>query len=72
MLRSYDLIGCAPQIHAEAVVSHLRYIKLVRGNRLHFVLPVSVGEVMITEDVGNGELLQAFAQYAELCAREAG
>lgn len=72
LLRSYDLIGCAPAIHAEAVVEHLRYIKLVRGNRLHFVLPVSIGEVMITEDVGNGELLSAFAQYSQLCVGEVG
>lgn len=70
ILAAYELIGCAPTMHAEAVVSHLRYIKLIRGNRLHFVLPQGIGDVRVTEEVGNSELLHAFAEYEEMCVAQ--
>ena len=67
LLGAYDLIGCTPPIHADAVIQHLRYIKLIRGNHLYFVLPKRIGAVHITDALGNGELLRAFAEYEEIC-----
>ena len=67
VLAAYELIGCVPPMSAESIVDHLRYVKLIRGNRLHFVLPRGIGDVLVTEEISTGDLLRGFAQYDELC-----
>jgi len=67
VLAAYELIGCAPPMSAESIVEHLHYVKLIRGNRLHFVLPRGIGDVLVTEAISTGDLLRGFAQYDELC-----
>jgi 3-dehydroquinate synthase len=67
ILEAFDLMGCAPPIHADAVIEHLRFVRLIRGNQLHFVLPEDIGRVRVTEEVSTRELLDAFHEYDEMC-----
>jgi len=71
LLDAYDLVGCTPRIDVDAVVQCLHYVKLIRGNHLYFVLPQGVGRVYITDRIGNGELVRAFARYGDMCEARA-
>jgi hypothetical protein len=51
------------------VIEHVRFVRLVRGNALHFVLPRDVGDVLVTEDVSEADLVLGFEDYEE-CVRE--
>jgi 3-dehydroquinate synthase len=53
LLARYDLLGYQEPIRPDSVIEHMRVVKLIRGKRLHFVLPTRIGGVLITEDLGD-------------------
>lgn len=69
LLLCYDLLGFWEPVRAEAIFEHMHYVRKIRGNHLHFVLPTSIGSVRITEDVDRAALAQAFDDYEEVVAR---
>jgi len=73
LLHAYDLLGFSEPINPDHVVEHVKYVRLIRANQLHFVLPVRVGEVLITEEVTNADLVKGFEEYeAVVCRRKNG
>jgi 3-dehydroquinate synthase len=68
LLVRYDLLGFLEPVRADALFEHMRYVRLIRGSRLHFVLPTRVGGVTITEDVSRADLAQAFEDYEDVVA----
>ena len=69
LLDGYGLLGFAEPIRPDRVIEHVRFVRLIRGNALHFVLPLAVGNVVVTEDVSDADLVLGFEDYEEL-ARE--
>jgi 3-dehydroquinate synthase len=69
LLDSYGLLGFSEPIRPDRVIEHVRFVRLIRGNALHFVLPLAVGNVVVTEDVSDADLVLGFEDYEEL-ARE--
>lgn len=72
ILNAYDLLGFSEPINPDNVVEHVRYVRLIRANKLHFVLPKIIGEVEITNDVGNADLVKGFEEYEEVVCRKKG
>lgn len=64
VLRAYDLLGFSEPLRPDAVVEHVRYVRLIRGKSLHFVLPARIGGVHITE-LENADLVRGFEDYDE-------
>jgi hypothetical protein len=48
------------------VIEHVQFVRLIRGSALHFVLPRGVGSVLVTEDVGEADLVHGFEDYDDL------
>jgi 3-dehydroquinate synthase len=48
-------------IGADAVERHMEKVRLIRAGSLRYVLPVALGETVIADDVGAGELRAALA-----------
>lgn len=69
LLSRYDLLGFWEPVRAEALFGHLDYVRRIRGNNLHFVLPIRMGEVLVTEDVDRPALARAFDDYEDVVAR---
>jgi hypothetical protein len=46
-------------------------VRLIRGNHLHFVLPVRIGEVLVTDDVSDRDLVAGFADWEDQVRRRA-
>lgn len=65
LLESYGLLAFPLPIDARRVVGHLRYVRMIRGHRLHFVLPRDVGAVTITDELDGEELVQGFADWQD-------
>ncbi len=63
VLHRFGLLGFSEPIRAESVIGHVRYVRLVRGHQLHFVLPTAIGAVEITDDVTNDDLINGFSDY---------
>ncbi len=63
LLRDFGLLWEAAPIPPDKVVDRLRYIKLIRGGHLHFVLPAGIGRVVITDRVSEGELIRGLEEY---------
>ena len=63
ILQAYDLLGFSEPIRPDSVLEHVRYVKLIRGRELHFVLPLKVGEVVITPDVCDADIVHGFEHY---------
>lgn len=72
LLDDYDLLGCTGPLEPASILNHLRAVRLVRGGRLHFVLPTAIGAVQITDELGDGELVEGFEAYERLLARRRG
>ncbi len=72
LLHTYDLLGFSEPINPDNVVEHVRYVRLIRGNRLHFVLPKKIGEVAITDGISNGDLVKGFEDYEEIVCQRKG
>ena len=72
LLHAYDLLGFSEPINPDHVVEHVRYVRLIRANKLHFVLPRELGEVLITDDVTNGDLVKGFEDYEEIVCKRKG
>jgi 3-dehydroquinate synthase len=68
MLAAYDLVWSAEPIRPDGVIHHMRYVRMIRGNRLHFVLPSAVGHVLITDELTDADLVRGFEDYAEAAA----
>jgi 3-dehydroquinate synthase len=63
LLDAYDLLGYDEPIRPDSVIEHMRMVRLIRGRKLNFVLPRRIGEVMITDELGNAELVHGFERY---------
>jgi 3-dehydroquinate synthase len=70
VLNAYDLLGFSEPINPDNVVEHVSYVRLIRANKLNFVLPKSIGEVLITNDVSNADLVKGFEDYEEVVCRK--
>lgn len=66
LLRAYGLASFPETIRPDRVVEHVRYVRLIRANRLHYVLPTRVGAVLITDDVEDAELVRGFEEYDDI------
>jgi len=66
LLDAYGLLGFSEPIRPDRVVEHIRYVRLVRANHLHFVLPKAVGGVEVTDDVTNADLIRGFEAFNEV------
>ncbi len=66
LLQAYDLLGYDEPIRPDAVVEHVRYVRLIRGKKLHFVLPTRIGAVQITDALENGDLVRGFEHYERI------
>jgi 3-dehydroquinate synthetase/nucleoside-diphosphate-sugar epimerase len=64
LLRAYDLPPPVARPRLSRALSHLDDIRLVRGNRLHFVIPAGVHRVEISPEVSTAELEQALDRLA--------
>lgn len=70
LLQAYDLLGFEQPIPGDKVVARVRFVRMIRGNHLYFVLPRAVGEVEITDALSDRDLVAGFADYeAEVRAR---
>lgn len=71
LLHAYGLLGFTEPMNPDSVVEHVRYVRLIRANKLHFVLPEGIGRVVITDDVSNADLVKGFEDYDEIvCSRK--
>jgi 3-dehydroquinate synthase len=70
VLQAYDLLGFSEPINPDNVVEHVSYVRLIRANKLNFVLPKTIGEVVITNDVSNADLVKGFEDYEEVVCRK--
>jgi 3-dehydroquinate synthase len=66
LLQAYDLLGYDEPIRPDAVIEHMRMVRLVRGRSLHFVLPRRIGEVLITEDLEDRTIVLGFERYTAI------
>lgn len=71
VLAAYDLLGFSEPLRPDSIVAHVRYVRLIRGKRLHFVLPRAIGDVEITEEMRDEELVLGFEDYALAVAERA-
>jgi len=67
VLQRYGLLGYDEPIRPDGVIEHLRYVRLIRGCNLHFVLPAAIGAVEITDDLSDADIVRGFERYAALC-----
>jgi 3-dehydroquinate synthase len=68
LLAGYGLLWSREPLRPDSVIEHVKAVRLIRGKRLHFVLPRGVGEVLITDDVSHADLVRGFEDYARVVA----
>lgn len=68
LLRSLGLPTCGPLLDPILIWNNARVIRSIRGNRLHYVVPVDIGRVGIIEDLTKHEFVTV---YEELRSRYA-
>jgi 3-dehydroquinate synthetase len=51
-----DVVGGRHNVAVTDLIQHMRFDKKVRDGRLHFVLPASIGETSIVDDVSPSEI----------------
>jgi 3-dehydroquinate synthase len=71
LLQAYSLLGFDEPLRPDRMIEHVRFVRLIRGNALHFVLPRGIGDVIVTEDVTEADLVHGFEDYEEI-VRERG
>lgn len=72
MLDRYGLLDFELEIDARSVAEHVRYVRLIRGRSLHFVLPrAELGQCEITEHVDEDDLVRGFADWRARAAQAA-
>jgi 3-dehydroquinate synthase len=69
LLEAYDLLGFDEPLRPDSVLEHMRVVRLIRGSKLHFVLPEAVGRVRITDELGNADIVRGFERYEREVAR---
>lgn len=69
LLTAYDLPPPVPRRCLAGALRRLDDIRLVRGNRLHYVIPTGIGGVMIAPEVDDGEIERGLALLASDPAR---
>ncbi|MFO0982657.1 MAG: 3-dehydroquinate synthase family protein [Planctomycetota bacterium] len=69
LMHAYGLLGCATPVPVRQVLEKLRYVRMIRGNHLFFVLPRAVGDVVVDDTVTDAEIERAFAARVDLVAR---
>ncbi|MBU0753591.1 MAG: 3-dehydroquinate synthase [Planctomycetes bacterium] len=73
MLLAYDLLGFSEPINPDNVIEHVKYVRLIRANQLNFVLPTKkIGEVLITNEVSDTDLVKGFEDYEGVVCRKKG
>ncbi len=60
LLAAYDLLGFHETLDPTTIVERMRYVRLVRANALHFVLPAAIGEVVITDALSDADIVRGF------------
>ncbi len=65
LLEAYDLLWREEKIPMDKVVERMKFVKLIRGNHLYFVLPSAIGEVIITDKVSDKDIVNGFEEYEE-------
>jgi 3-dehydroquinate synthase len=63
-LHSYGLPPCVQRADLDATCGRLEAIRLVRGRKLHFVLPREIGRVEIVAELDDAEIPQALSDLA--------
>jgi 3-dehydroquinate synthase len=66
LLDGCDLLDVGVRPRPASVLRGLRYVRLIRGCSLRFVLPTRVGEVTIVDDLPEAVLQRGFADYTRL------
>ena len=66
LLKAYGLLGFSEPIRPDGVLGHMRYVRLVRGRHLHFVLPRAIGAVEITDELSRSDLVHGFEAFNEV------
>ncbi len=65
LLRAYGLPPRVPIQDMRAACRHVHAIRLVRGNQLHYVLPVAIGEVRIVPDLPDRDIAAAIDRIVD-------
>jgi len=68
LLAAYDLLGFDEPIRPDSVLEHMRVVRLIRGRRLHFVLPQAIGRVHITDELDDADIVHGFERYERVVA----
>jgi 3-dehydroquinate synthase len=68
LLAAYDLLGFDEPIRPDSVLEHMHVVRLIRGRRLHFVLPQGIGRVLITDELEDGDIVRGFERYERVVA----
>jgi 3-dehydroquinate synthase len=66
LLAAYDLLGYDEPIRPDAVIEHMRVVRLVRGRKLNFVLPIRIGEVLVTDELETRDIVLGFERYQRI------
>jgi len=66
LLDGCGLLDLGVRPRPASVLHALRYVRLVRGRALHFVLPRRLGEVVIVDELPEAVIQRGFADYARL------
>jgi len=59
LIASFGLPPAVPIETLHSALHHLASVRLVRANKLHFVLPTAIGAATIVDEVADDELLAA-------------
>lgn len=60
---AHDLRDIGIELPIETIVEKIRYVRLIRGKHLHFVLPRAIGDVVIVDDLSDDEIRRGFLDY---------
>jgi len=69
MLDAHGLLGLDEPIRPDSIVAHVRYVRLIRGGKLNFVLPRAIGDVRMCDDIEDAALVRGIERY-ETIVRE--
>jgi 3-dehydroquinate synthase len=66
LLEGCDLLDVGVRPRPATVLKGLRYVRLIRGCSLRFVLPTGVGTVTVVDDLDDAALQRGFTDYKRL------
>ena len=71
LLDAYGLLDVGARPDPDAILDALRFVRLIRGRALHFVLPRRMGAVSVVEELPDAVIRRGFRRYAALLAARA-